>query len=88
VFFRFLELRHKVELHNLTGRVVECPLDEVNRPRLSVDPQLRVPPTVEEIEQLFAGWREELSNLRQLSHGADDVELVKLDHVGTSRPQP
>lgn len=34
VFFRFLELRHKVELHNLTGQVVECPLDEVNRPRL------------------------------------------------------
>lgn len=25
VFFQFLELRHKVELHNLTGRVVECP---------------------------------------------------------------
>lgn len=26
VFFEFLELRHKVELHTLTGRVVECPL--------------------------------------------------------------
>jgi hypothetical protein len=26
-------LRHKLELHNLTGRVVECPLDEINRPR-------------------------------------------------------
>src|SRR6516165_11748594 len=37
VFFQFLELRHKVELHNLTGRVVECPLDEINRPRMSVD---------------------------------------------------
>ena len=30
-FFAFLELRHKVELHNLTGRVVESPLDEMNR---------------------------------------------------------
>jgi len=28
-FFEFLELRHKVELHNLTGRVVESPLDEI-----------------------------------------------------------
>ena len=37
VFFQFLELRHKVEIHNLTGRVVECPLDEMNRPRMSVD---------------------------------------------------
>jgi hypothetical protein len=36
VFFQFLELRHKVELHDLTGRVVECPLDEMNRPRASV----------------------------------------------------
>src|SRR5919198_634227 len=60
VFFQFLELRHKVELHNLTGHVVECPLDELNRPRASVDPQLRIPPTQAEVEQLFAGWRGEL----------------------------
>jgi hypothetical protein len=26
VYFQFLELRHKVELHNLTRRVIECPL--------------------------------------------------------------
>jgi hypothetical protein len=32
VYFQFLELRHKIELHNLTGRVIECPLDEMNRP--------------------------------------------------------
>ncbi|WP_433709565.1 hypothetical protein ACQP2U_24130 [Nocardia sp. CA-084685] len=51
VFLHFLELRHKVELHNLTGRVVECPLDEINRPRGSVEPQLRIPPTAGEIEQ-------------------------------------
>jgi hypothetical protein len=30
VYFQFLELRHKIELHNLTGRVIECPLDEMN----------------------------------------------------------
>ena len=35
VYFQFLELRHKVELHNATGRVIECPLDEMNRPRAS-----------------------------------------------------
>jgi hypothetical protein len=54
VFFQFLELRHKVELHNLIGRVVECPLDEMNRPRASVEPQLRIPPSEAEIEVLFA----------------------------------
>jgi integrase/recombinase XerD len=56
VYFQFLELRHKIEIYNLTGRVAECPLDEMNRPRASVDPQLRVPPAEEEIELLFAGW--------------------------------
>ncbi|MDW6064034.1 hypothetical protein SAZ11_46385 [Streptomyces sp. FXJ1.4098] len=55
MFFQFLELRHKVELHNLTGRVVECPLDEMNRPRASLEPQLRIPPSEAEIEELFAG---------------------------------
>ena len=31
-YFLFLELRHKAEIHQLTGRVVECPIDEINRP--------------------------------------------------------
>ena len=30
-YFLFLELRHKVEIHELTRRVVECPIDEMNR---------------------------------------------------------
>ncbi len=32
-YFLFLELRHKVEIHQMTGRLVECPIDEMNRPR-------------------------------------------------------
>jgi hypothetical protein len=32
-YFFYLELRHKVEIHQMTGRVIECPIDEVNRPR-------------------------------------------------------
>ena len=70
VYFQFLELRHKIELHNLTGRVIKCPLDEMNRPRASVDPQLRIPPVEAEIEQLFAGWREELSTCRKFAPAA------------------
>jgi hypothetical protein len=57
VYLQFLELRHKIELHNLTGRVIECPLDEMNRPRAWVDPQLRIPPMEEEIEQLWCRRR-------------------------------
>jgi hypothetical protein len=33
VYFEFLELRHKPNIHAATGFVVESPLDEVNRPR-------------------------------------------------------
>jgi integrase len=78
VFFHVLELRHKVELHNLTGRVVECPLDEINRPRASVDPQLRIPPTAEEIEQLFAGWRAELATCRKFAPIARNYAVARL----------
>jgi hypothetical protein len=67
VYFQFLELRHKIELHNLTGRVIECPLDEINRPRASVGPQLRIPPAEAEIDQLFAGWRGELATCRKFA---------------------
>ncbi|MFB7916717.1 hypothetical protein [Streptomyces sp. NPDC056061] len=42
MYFTFLELRHKVELHRMTGRVVECPIDEMNRPRGAKDSQLRI----------------------------------------------
>jgi integrase len=78
VFFQFLELRHKIELHNLTGRVIECPLDEMNRPRASVGPQLRVPPAEAEVEQLFAGWREELSTCRKFAPAARNYAAARL----------
>ena len=78
VYFQFLELRHKIELHNLTGRVIECPLDEMNRPRASVGPQLRVPPTEAEVEQLFAGWREELSTCRKFAPAARNYAAARL----------
>jgi integrase len=78
VYFQFLELRHKVEIYNLTGRVAECPLDEMNRPRASVDPQLRVPPAEEEIEQLFAGWRGELATCRKFAPAARNYAAGRL----------
>ena len=78
VFFEFLELRHKVELYNLTGGVVECPLDEMNRPRSSVEPLLRVPPDRCEIEQLFAGWRQELVTCRKFGPAARNYAAARL----------
>ncbi|WP_223838502.1 hypothetical protein [Saccharopolyspora pogona] len=54
-FLEFLELRHKVEIHNLTGRVVECPIDEVNRPRGRREAKLWIQPSAEQVRTLFAG---------------------------------
>lgn len=78
VFFEYLELRHKIELHQLTGRVVECPLDEINRPRASVAPRLRVPPTEAEVEALFTGWREELATCRKFGSAARNYAVARL----------
>jgi integrase len=59
--------------------VAECPLDEMNRPRASVDPQLRVPPAEEEIEQLFAGWRGELVTCRKFAPAARNYAAARLE---------
>jgi site-specific recombinase XerD len=77
-YFAFLELRHKVELYEMTGRVVECPVDEMNRPRMSVDAQIRVPPTEEELERLFAGWRDDLASCRKFAPEARNYALARL----------
>ena len=37
-YFLFLELRHKAEIRQMTGRIVECPIDEMNRPRAGSRP--------------------------------------------------
>jgi site-specific recombinase XerD len=66
-FFQYLELRHKVEIHQATGHVVECPLDEINRPRGRGRLNLRVPPTTAEVRRLFTGWRADLLDARKFA---------------------
>lgn len=78
MYFEFLELRHKVELHQLTGRVVECPLDEINRPRRSVEPRVRVPPSEAELEELFTGWRAELATCRKFAPAARNYTVARV----------
>lgn len=77
-YFDFLELRHKVELHALTGRVVECPIDELNRPRGAKDAKLRIPPREDEIAAFFAGWREELVSCRKYAASARNYAAARL----------
>ena len=77
-YFEFVELRHKVEIHNLTGRVVECPIDEMNRPRGRRMAKMRIPPSAEQVGQLFAGWRGELATCRKFGPTARNYAACRL----------
>jgi integrase/recombinase XerD len=77
-YFEFLELRHQVELHNMTGLVVACPIDEVNRPRGRKDARLRIPPTEAEMTTLFQGWAQSLSVCRKFAPTARNYTAAKL----------
>ena len=78
VYFEFVELRHKAELHAMTGRVAECPIDEMNRPRGGKDARLRVPPLQAEIEALFTGWAQELATCRKFAPSARNYAAARL----------
>lgn len=78
VYFSFLELRYQAEIHVLTGRVVECPIDEINRPRGQQRAALRIPPSVEQIDRLFAGWRQELISCRKFAPTARNFAAARL----------
>lgn len=77
-FFQFLELRHRAEIYELTGRVVECPVDEMNRPRGGATASLRIPPSAGQVEALFAGWRGELVSCRKFAPAARNYTASKL----------
>jgi integrase len=77
-YFQFLELRHQIELHTLTGRVVSCPIDAMNRARGRGDMALRIPPSEQEVGILFAGWREELATCRKYAPTARNYAAARL----------
>ena len=77
-YFLFLEIRHKIEIHNLTGRVPECPIDEMNRPRGAGRAALRIPPSAVQVAALFAGWRAELATCRKFAPAARSYAAARL----------
>ena len=77
--FMFLELRHKAAIYQLTGRVAECPVDEMNRPRGGQgQAALRIPPEAGQVARLFAGWRQELATCRKFAPAARNYAAAKL----------
>jgi integrase len=78
VYFEFLELRHKPAIHAATGFVVECPLDEVNRPRGGAHARLRIPPAPCEVTRLFTGWQDDLATSRKYAPVARNYTACRL----------
>jgi integrase len=77
-FYRFLELRYRGELHELTGRLVASPIDECNRPRHGGDFTVRVPPSPAALRAFFADWRGELAASRRWLTGARHYAMARL----------
>jgi integrase len=76
--FLYLGLRHKAEIHQMRGRVVGCPIGEVNRPRGRQQARLRIPPLAGQAGRLFAGWREELPACRKFAPAARNYRACRL----------
>lgn len=77
-YFEFLELRFRAEVHALVGRPLECPLDEMNRPRGRKEMALRIPPGDREVEALFSGWRSDLVTCRKFGPTARSYAASRL----------
>lgn len=78
VFFQFLELRHQVEIHALTGETVQCPIDEMNRPRDQWGLNVRIPPTDTELTKFFDGWRDHVGTARKFLPAARGYAAARL----------
>ncbi len=76
--FLFPGLRHKAEIHQVTGRIAGCPVDEMNRPRGRQQARLRIPPTAAQVGRLFAGWREDLATCRKFAPAARNYTACRL----------
>ncbi|MFE6946032.1 tyrosine-type recombinase/integrase [Streptomyces chartreusis] len=63
-FYSFLQTRYAPEVEAVTGRPVVQPVDEFNRPRLLARASVRILPSAEEVEALFAAWRSGLPGER------------------------
>ena len=77
-YFLFVEIRHKAQIHQMTGRVAECPVDEMNRPRGAGRAALRIPPSAGQVGVLFGGWRAELATCRKFAPAARSYAAARL----------
>ena len=77
-YFLFLEIRHKMAIHQMTDRVAECPVDEMNRPRGAGRAVPPIPPSTVQVGALFAWWRAELVTCRKFGPAAASYAAARL----------
>ena len=81
-----MELRHKIELHNLTGRVIECPLGEMNRPRASVSGcSCACRPLRRRSSSCSPGGVKELSRCRKFAPAARNYAAARHCHAARNK---
>ncbi len=77
-FFGFVIARYQGDIHALAGCVVSQPIDEFNRPAKAEYGAPKVPPGDDEVEVLFAAWRESLPDARKYLPAARDYLAASL----------
>lgn len=84
-FYEFLIARYQGDVLALTGSVLVQPIDEFNRPVKVPTLGIRVPPSVDEVEQLFSAWRASLADARKFLPAARDYMAASLWRRGGLR---
>ena len=77
-FFEFMIARYQGDIHTLTGVVVGQPIDEFNRPASTWTRAVRVPPSDDDVDHLFASWSEALPDQRKYLTAARDYMAASL----------
>jgi len=77
-FFEFVISRYQGDIAALWGHVVEQPIDEFNKPPSFTLTRVRVPPSDEDVEALFADWRAALDDVRKYLPAARDYFAASL----------
>lgn len=76
--FDFLVTRYQGDIHAVTGHVLIQPIDEFNRPTNPDYGECRIPPSDEEVDLLFAGWRSAVPQSRKYLPAARDYFAASL----------
>ncbi len=77
-FYEFVIARYEGPIRRATGVLVAQPIDEFNRQSGASLGKVRVPPPDEEVEALFAAWRESVTQARKYLPAARDYLAASL----------